>query len=77
MDANVFSIMGFIVGKHFFEVCEKTQEERKKLITEQFAKLFGLNEFLKPIYYDEMNWNEEEFSRGGYCALFPPGKKKG
>jgi monoamine oxidase len=65
--------MGFILASHARGVCEKTSEERKRLICEQYARVFQSKEALNPIRYVEKNWMAEEYSGGCYVGFMQPG----
>jgi len=70
---SYFGIMGFVLSNDAMEFRKKTKKERGEAIAEQYATQFQIPEMKKPIYYDEKDWSEEEFSRGCYVGLLPPG----
>jgi monoamine oxidase len=47
-------------------------EERRGLVLDELVRLFG-PAAARPLAYVERDWNSEEFTRGAYAALFPPG----
>ena len=68
-----FAIMGFLLAKHVREWREKSLDERRNAIAAQYAAAFECEEMKSPIAYDEFDWNKEEFSRGCYTGVCPPG----
>jgi monoamine oxidase len=48
-------------------------DERKRLLTDRYAKYFKCPELLNPVHYVEKNWAEEEYSGGCYVGCLPPG----
>ncbi|XP_066266596.1 amine oxidase [flavin-containing] B-like isoform X1 [Branchiostoma lanceolatum] len=67
------SIMGFILADKSREFPHLTQEERKEIICQSYAKVFKSDKALHPVHYVEMNWNKEEWTGGGYTSFVPPG----
>ncbi|KAF7250943.1 Amine oxidase [flavin-containing] B [Varanus komodoensis] len=63
----------FILTRKAFKLAELSKEERKRKICELYAKVFGSEEALHPVHYEEKNWSEEQYSGGCYTAYFPPG----
>jgi len=72
-DGTFPAIMGFVVGENARIWSQKTKEERRKAIAEQYARCFATDEALKSVGYLEKNWMDEEYSRGCYLAYSPPG----
>ena len=72
-DRPCFAIMGFLLAKHSREWRQKTLDERRDAIAQQYATMFGIAEMRDPVAYDEHDWNAEEFSRGCYTGVCPPG----
>ncbi len=64
---------GFIVGERARYWTDKTQEERKKAVAAEYARLFNSPEALNVSDYHDKNWLEEEFSRGCYVGVMAPG----
>jgi len=52
--------MGFILSNRAREVYQYTTDERKKMITEHYKKMFGCEEALYPVHYMEKDWLAEE-----------------
>lgn len=72
--ANVKIIVPrFIIGDQARKWCTKTQEERKKAVAEQYAKIFNTEEALHPINYVDKNWPAEKYSGGCYVSVVPCG----
>ncbi|XP_038070069.1 amine oxidase [flavin-containing] B-like [Patiria miniata] len=72
-DGSHPAIMGFLNGEKARKYCLMTKEERKKVVCEYYAKVFGTDEALHPVNYVDHNWMDEEFSGGCYMAAAPPG----
>nr|XP_020639559.1 amine oxidase [flavin-containing] A-like [Pogona vitticeps] len=72
-DGSIPAIMGFILTRRAFRLAELSKEERKKKISELYAKVLGSTEALQPVHYEEKNWSSEQYSGGCYTAYFPPG----
>ncbi|XP_077783503.1 amine oxidase [flavin-containing] A-like [Podarcis muralis] len=72
-DDSVPAIMGFILTRKAFRLADLSKEERKKKICELYAKVFGSEEALHPVHYEEKNWGAEQYSGGCYSAYLPPG----
>ncbi|ELT94962.1 hypothetical protein CAPTEDRAFT_106886 [Capitella teleta] len=72
-DASHPGITGFIMADRARDVCEWTPTERCKATCEYYAKLFGTDEALNPVGYEEFNWMNEEYSGGCYTSTYPPG----
>eukprot|EP00058_Branchiostoma_floridae_P007977 XP_002593465.1 hypothetical protein BRAFLDRAFT_70755 [Branchiostoma floridae] len=72
-DGTYPSIMGFILADKSREFSHLTQEERKEMICQSYAKVFKSDKALHPVHYVEMNWNKEEWTGGGYTSFVPPG----
>jgi len=62
-------LMGFVLANDAKKWAQRSPEERKRGICEQYASLFNNNTLaLAPLDYLEQNWNDEEFSAGCYVA---------
>jgi len=73
-DNSYFGLMGFIFDSHCLEWRKKTLQEKQDFAALHFAKIFDMEELKNPIYYDEMDWQEEKYSEGGYSGFLPPGE---
>ncbi|MCU0447075.1 MAG: flavin monoamine oxidase family protein [Microscillaceae bacterium] len=65
-------LMGFALGDKARQLAELTMEERKPLIINDLTKYFGKAAENPTVYLDHV-WADEEWSRGCYAALMPPG----
>ncbi|KAG8450493.1 hypothetical protein GDO86_002958 [Hymenochirus boettgeri] len=72
-DGTFPAIMGFILSRKATSLAQLSKEERKRRICEYYAKALGTEEALHPVYYEEKNWCEEQYSGGCYTTYFPPG----
>jgi monoamine oxidase len=65
-------LLGFIEGSEGRVWSAKTPEERRIGAIESFVRYFG-EQAANPLAYLEQDWQQEEYSRGGYGGMFPPG----
>ena len=65
-------LLGFMEGTDGREWSARTSDERKAAAIECFARYFG-EPARDVIAYLEQDWQQEEYSRGGYGGMFPPG----
>ncbi|HUR41275.1 MAG TPA: flavin monoamine oxidase family protein [Verrucomicrobiae bacterium] len=65
-------LMGFMEGTDGREWSAKTTDERRTAAIECFVRYFGA-QAANPLAYLEQDWMREEYSRGGYGGMFPPG----
>lgn len=65
-------LLGFMEGSDGREWSAKTPDERKAAAIECFVRYFG-EQAARPLAYLEQDWQKEEYSRGGYGGLLPPG----
>ncbi|GFY62165.1 amine oxidase B [Trichonephila inaurata madagascariensis] len=72
-DGSFPAIIGFVTGDKCREMTHLTSHERKKAIAKSLAEATGCPEALQPIYYEEKNWMEEQYTGGCYTAMCPPG----
>ena len=70
--APYFGLIGFIVGDTARHWMKRSREERRTAVCAQYSEVFECEEALQPLDYVEHDWSAEEFSRGGYNAVFPP-----
>jgi monoamine oxidase len=72
-DTPAYGVMlGFIEGTDGRVWSAKTPDERRQAAIECFVRYFG-PAAAEPLAYLEQDWMKEEFSRGGYGGMFPPG----
>lgn len=72
-DNSMPAITGFIMGDQARRLSQKTKEERHKETIECYARIFGTNEALESVGYEEHNWLADPFSGGCYTGTYPPG----
>jgi monoamine oxidase len=65
-------MLGFIAGAEAIRHARRPESERRKVVLECFARLFG-EEAAHPGIYLERAWAEEEWSRGGPVCSPSPG----
>ena len=65
-------LMGFIEGDEGRAWGRKTPEERQAEVTACFARYFG-EQAAHPYAFEELNWANEEYSRGCYAGVMTPG----
>lgn len=71
-DGHVGVMMGFIEGSDGRAVLRQTPEQRRQGTIESFVRYFG-EQARNPLQYIEQNWASEEWTRGCYAGIFPPG----
>ncbi|XP_071042259.1 amine oxidase [flavin-containing]-like [Parasteatoda tepidariorum] len=72
-DGRFPAIVGFVAADKLRKFCQLSVEERKNIVAQKLAEVSGLQEFLQPIHYEEYNWMDEQYSGGGYSAVYRPG----
>lgn len=65
-------LMGFVEGPPAREMAAWEPERRRQAVLACFARALG-DEARHPVEYVDRPWTNEEWSRGCYAALFPPG----
>lgn len=70
-------LAGFVGGAQNLKWGPKPLAERRAAVLAQYAKLFGDTRFLSPIEYFDMDWTQEQWSRGGPTAIAGPGTLTG
>lgn len=65
-------LLGFLEGAHARRAGRMTPEDRRHAVLECLAEFFG-PEARQPAEYVELDWSEEEWTRGCYGAHFPTG----
>lgn len=71
-DAEAGVLTGFILGRDAREWGQRPAGERRQTVLECFARYFG-DKALAPLSYEELDWSEEIYSRGGYAGSPVPG----
>jgi monoamine oxidase len=69
-DGSPGVMLGFIAGREAIRHARRPQSERRRVVLDCFARLFG-EEAAHPGIYHEQQWAEEEWTRGG--PVFSPG----
>jgi len=65
-------LLGFMEGSDGREWSARAPHERRAAAIECFVRYFG-EQAANPLAYLEQDWQQEEYSRGGYGGMFPPG----
>jgi monoamine oxidase len=65
-------MLGFVVGQAARDFARHTSGDRRAAALESFASCFG-EHARKPLDYIEMNWTDEQWTRGCYAGSTPPG----
>lgn len=65
-------LLGFLEGRAARETADLPQAERRSVVAECFARLFG-SEAADPIDYVDRAWAVDEWSRGCYGGFMTPG----
>lgn len=65
-------LLGFVAGRHARAFARLDPAERRTQALDSFARWFGADA-RAPLEYTDKQWNEDEWSRGGYFGYFPPG----
>lgn len=67
------ALVGLITGDSARYWATRPEHELRQAILQQFSRVFDTKEALQPHQQYICNWVNEEFSRGCYSALLPPG----
>jgi monoamine oxidase len=65
-------LLGFVMPGRTRQIAQRPAAERRKIVLQAFARLFG-SRALSPIDYVEGNWSAEEWTRGCYGGVPAPG----
>ncbi|HVV74730.1 MAG TPA: flavin monoamine oxidase family protein [Mycobacteriales bacterium] len=65
-------LMGFIEGSDGRRALSASREERRRGVTDSFARYFG-PKARKVVKYVEKSWADEQWTRGCYAGYFGPG----
>jgi len=71
-DGHIGVLMGFIEGSDGRAALRQTREQRRQGTIDSFVRFFG-EQARRPLEYIEQNWASEEWTRGCYAGIFPPG----
>ena len=72
VDGSPGVLMGFIEGDHARRLGPMEPDDRRRIVLESLGRSFGPRA-ASPRDYVELDWSEEEWTRGCYGAHFPPG----
>ena len=72
-DGSPGVLAGFVGGTQNHVWGPKPLAERRAAVLAQYARIFNDDRFLSPSDYFDMDWTQEEWSRGGPTAFAPPG----
>lgn len=75
-DGKKGMLMGFSLANRARPLLELSESERKVIILKDFVRLFG-EKAANPIQYIDKSWASEEWSRGCYTGVLPPGALTG
>ncbi|WP_293056003.1 flavin monoamine oxidase family protein [Mycobacterium sp.] len=65
-------LLGFLAGRHARQFSAASADERRDAVVGAFTRLFGPRA-ARPLRYLDQDWSAEEFTRGCYAAVLPPG----
>jgi len=71
-DGSPGVLLGFMEGGAARAHADLPKAERRRVVAECFARMFG-PEAANPIDYADQSWRSEEWSRGCYGGFMPPG----
>jgi monoamine oxidase len=72
MEGSPGVLVGFIEGDHARRLGRLEPDHRRRIVLESLGQSFGPRA-ASPRDYIELDWSEEEWTRGCYGAHFPPG----
>jgi len=72
-DGSPGVLAGFVGGTQNLTWGSKTPADRRAGVLAQFARIFKDNRFLSPTDYFDMDWTQEEWTRGAPTAVLGPG----
>lgn len=71
-DGSKGIMMGFVLGNQAKAFAQLSPEARQASVLDTFARFYG-EKARTPLQYLDFSWSEEEFTRGCYAGLMPPG----
>jgi len=71
-DGSAFALLGFAVGRGARILAELPEVERKRAVTECFARWFG-DEARESIAYGDLDWSRERWTGGCPTGVMQPG----
>ena len=72
VDGSPGVLVGFIEGDHARQLGRLDPSDRRRIVLESLGRSFGPRA-ASPRDYVELDWSEEQWTRGCYGAHFPPG----
>ena len=72
VDGSPGVLVGFIEGDHARQLGRLEPSDRRRIVLESLGRSFGPRA-ASPRDYVELDWSEEQWTRGCYGAHFPPG----
>ena len=72
VDGSPGVLVGFIEGDHARQLGRLEADDRRRIVLESLGRSFGPRA-ASPRDYVELDWSEEQWTRGCYGAHFPPG----
>lgn len=67
------SLIAHICGNAWIKYHQlERQEDRIALVAKSYAKILHPN-LMEPLSFKELNWSNEDYSRGGYTSIMTPG----
>ncbi len=68
-DGSLGVLAGFVGGAQNLLYGPMSLGQRRTAVLQHYASVFGDNRFLAPVEYFDMDWTNEEWSRGAPTAL--------
>ncbi len=65
-------LMGFLEGRDGRELARVSQDQRRRVVVENFTRIFG-DRAANPSGYVDKDWSSEPYSRGCYAGVPTPG----
>ena len=72
-DRHYYGLIGFVAGQTARDWARRSAADRMAAVTAQYREAFDCDDALRPLSYVELDWAQEEYSRGCYNAVAPPG----
>lgn len=67
------ALVAFVTGAHAIHWSDRPAAERRQAVLRHLSRLFGSDLAMQPVAFVERDWTREEFSRGCYVGVAPPG----
>lgn len=72
-DEKLFALVGFMAGQGARKWSQKSAKEREEAVLNQISRCHSYPDAKRSSGYYEMDWSQEEWSRGCYVNLMTPG----